>query len=110
MCILLMLPQLDLDVGQRLVSLQPAGDELKTGPAVMSAGSVTLSDGHGRETVRRPVLRGLGEFGACPPGHADGLIWAASAGPRAGLVLSAVSSGKSQCDRQGLVHAAHGDR
>ena len=27
-----------------------------------------------------------------------------------GLVLSVASSGKGQCDRQGLVHAAHGGR
>ncbi len=95
-------PQLDQDLGQRLVSLRPAGDGLKIGSAVMSAGSVTLSGGRGRETVRRPVLLGLGEFGACPPGHADGVDL--------GCLRRAASSGKGQCDRQGLVHAAHGGR
>jgi len=72
-CILLMLPQPGQDLEQRAVSLQPAGDGLRVGPEVMPVSSVTLSDGHGRENARRPVLGRLRELGACPPGHADGV-------------------------------------
>jgi hypothetical protein len=69
-CILLMLPQPDQDLEQRAASLQPADDGLRVGPEVMPVSSVTLSDGHGRENARRPVLGRLGELGGCPPGHA----------------------------------------
>ncbi len=83
---------------------------MKTGPAVMPAGSVTLSGGRGREAVRRPVLRGLGESGACLPGHAGGVDLGCLRRAACGLALPAASSAKGQCDRQGLVHAAHGGR
>ena len=55
-----MLPQPDQDLEQRPVSLQPADDGLRVGPEVMPASSVTLSDGHGRENARRPVLAARG--------------------------------------------------
>ncbi len=64
-CILLMLPQLDQDLEQRAVSLEPADDGWRVGPEVMPV-SVTLSGGSGRENARRPVLGRLGELGACP--------------------------------------------
>ena len=44
---------------------------MRVGPEVMPVSSVTLSDGHGRENARRPVLGRRGELGACPPWHAD---------------------------------------
>jgi hypothetical protein len=80
-----MLPQLDQDLEQRPVSLQPADDELKIGPEVMPVNIATPSGGTGRENARRPVLRGLGELGACPPGHASSVdLVAFSIGPRTG--------------------------
>jgi hypothetical protein len=109
-CILLMLPQLGQDLEQRAVSLLPAGDGLRVGPGVMPVSSVTLNDGHGRESARRPVLRGLGELGAWPPGHADSVDLGCLHRATCGLVLSVAFSGKGQCYRQGLVHAAHGGR
>lgn len=91
--------------------LQPADDELKIGPEVMPVNIATPSDGTGRENARRPVLRGLGELGACPPGHASSVDLGCLLHRAAcGLVLSVASSGKGQCNRQGLVHAAHGGR
>ena len=46
--ILLMLPQLDQDLEQQPVSLQPADDELKIGREVMPVNIATPSDGTGR--------------------------------------------------------------
>lgn len=83
-CILLMLPQLDQDLEQRPVSLQPTDDGLKIGPEVMPVSSVALSDGPGRENARRPVLRGLGSS-ALAQGTQIALIWVASTGRRAGV-------------------------
>jgi hypothetical protein len=79
-----MLPQPDRDLEQRAVSLQPTDDGLRIGPEVMPASSVTLSDGHGRENARRPVLGRLGELGACRQATQIALIRVASTGPRAG--------------------------
>ena len=109
-CILLMLPQAGQDLEQQAVSLQPAGDGLRAGPEVMPVSSVTLSDGHGRENARRPVLGWLGELGACPPRHADSVDPGCLHRATCGLVLPVESSGKGQCYRQGLVHATHGGR
>jgi hypothetical protein len=53
------------------MNLQPAGDGLRIGPEVMPVSSVTLRDGHGRESARRPVLGRLGELGDSPPRYAD---------------------------------------
>jgi hypothetical protein len=80
-----MLPQLDQDLEQRLVSIQPTDDGLKIGPEVMPVNSVTLSDGHGRESARRPVLRGFGSSALARHGTHIALIWVASTGPRAGV-------------------------
>ena len=108
--ILLMLPQPDQDLEQRAVSLQPADDGLRVGPEVMPVSSVTLSDGHGRENARRPVLGRRGELGACPPWHADSVDPGCLHRATCGLGLSVASSGKGQCYRQGLVHVTHGGR
>jgi hypothetical protein len=66
------------------VSLQPADDGLRVGPEVMPVSSVTLSDGHGRESARRPVLRGFGSSALARQGTQVALIWVACTGPRAG--------------------------
>jgi hypothetical protein len=105
-----MLPQPDQDLEQRAVSLRSADDGWKVGPEVMPVSSVTLSDGHGRENARRPVLGRLGELGACPPRHADHVDPGCLRRATCGLVLSVAFSGKGQCYRQGLVHATHGGR
>ena len=47
-----MSPQLDQDLEQRPVSLQPTGDGFKIGPGVMPVNSVTLSDGRGHTAGR----------------------------------------------------------
>jgi hypothetical protein len=80
-----MLPQLDQDLEQRPVSLQPADDELKIGPEVMPVNIATPSDGTGRENARRPVLRGSGSSALARQGTQVALIWVAfSIGPRTG--------------------------
>ena len=50
-----MSPQLDQDLEQRPVSLQPTDDGFKIGPGVMPVNSVTLSDGHGHTAGRTRV-------------------------------------------------------
>ena len=63
-CILLMSPQLDQDLEQRPVSLQPTGDGFKIGPGVMPVNSVMLSDGRGHTAGRTragPFRAGSGD-------------------------------------------------
>ena len=88
-----MLPQPDQDFEQRAVSLQPADDGLKIGREVMPVSSATLSDGYGRENARWPVLGGLGELGACPPGQAGSVGLGCLHRAMCGLVLSVASLG-----------------
>ncbi len=83
-CILVMLPQLDQDLEQRAVSLQPADDGLRVGPAVMPVSSVTLSDGHGGENGAGPFWDGSGRSALARQGTQIALIRVACTGPRAG--------------------------
>jgi hypothetical protein len=55
-----MLPQLDQDLEQRLVSIQPTDDGLKIGPEVMPVNSVTLSDGTAGRARADPFCAGSG--------------------------------------------------